>query len=245
MSKATIGSAVTFGGALFLGTMLSSGAAHAIPTCTSTITLAGGTGFVEDSAITTGVCVQTLDTLWGDFNISKLPLGGNIGFNLTNSGSPLVAHHGISFNDNYLASTTYDVSFAVEVNSGVNLLAELDSDFTQSTGNSTLVTTSVPVGNGTIDIMKTDSTALGNNDSITYNPNVQAITVSDMLTDGGADSAILSTVIESAPVKGIPSGAPAKIPEPASFAVLGMGLLGLGLVHRSRKAACTDTTSLA
>jgi hypothetical protein len=64
-----------------------------------------------------------------------------------------------------------------------------------------------------------------------------------MLTDGGADSAILSTVIESAPVN--ISISAAKIPEPASMAILGMGLLGLGMVRRSRKVACTDTTSPA
>jgi hypothetical protein len=235
MSKATAGSAIGFGAVLLLGTILNSGAANAVPTCTSTITLPGGSGIVEDSSIITGVCVQTLDTLWGDFNISDLPIGGNIGFNLTNSGSPLVAHHGISFNDNYSASTTYDVSFAVTVNYGTNLLADLDSDFTQATGTSTLVTTSIPAGTGTINISKTGSGGSGP-DSISYNPNVEAITVSDMLTDGGADSAILSTVIESGP---------ANVPEPTSMAILGTAVLGVGLVHRRRKLACPDTTSTA
>ena len=122
----------------------------------------------------------------------------------------LVAHHGISFNDNYAASTTYDVSFAVTVNYGTNLLADLDSDFTQATGTSTLVTTSIPAGTGTINISKTGSGGSGP-DSISYNPNVEAITVSDMLTDGGADLAILSTVIESGP---------ANVPEPTSMAIL-------------------------
>ena len=234
MSKATAGSAISFGAALLLGTMLNGGAANAF-TCSSTITLPGGSGFVEDSSITSGVCVQTLDALWGNFNITDLPPGGNIGFNLTNSGTPLVAHHGISFNANYLATTTYDVSFAVEVNSGTNLIANLDSDFTQATGTSTLVTTSIPAGTGTIDISKTGSSASGP-DSITYNPNVQAITVGDMLTDGGADSAILSTVIES----GL-----ANVPEPTSMAILGTALFGLGLVCRRRKVAWTETISPA
>jgi hypothetical protein len=158
-----------------------------------------------------------------------------IGVNLTNSGTPLVAHHGISFNDNYVATTTYDVSFAVEVNSGTNLLANLDSDFTQATGTSTLVTTSIPAGTGTIDISKTGSIASGP-DSITYSPNIQAITVSDMLPDGGADLAILSTVIVSGP---------AKVPEPTSMDILGTAVFGLGLVCRRRKVACTDTISPA
>jgi len=49
---------------------------QATPTCTSTIMLPNGNGVELDSALTAGVCVQSQDKLYGNFNLAGLPAGG-------------------------------------------------------------------------------------------------------------------------------------------------------------------------
>lgn len=50
--------------------------AQATPICTTTIVLPGGSGTVLDSSIAAGVCVQSEDKLYGNFNLGNLPTGG-------------------------------------------------------------------------------------------------------------------------------------------------------------------------
>lgn len=102
--------------------------------CTSTITLPGGNGFVDDNLLTPGVCVQTLDVTFGAFAIGGLPADGRAGFNTTNIGSPLVAQHTVSFNDNFQPLATYTMSYTAAILSGPSVFKSLNSDFTQTDG---------------------------------------------------------------------------------------------------------------
>jgi hypothetical protein len=224
-------SVVSFGAMLLIGTALSSGAANAgTITCSNTITLVGGNGFVQDSSITAGTCVQTLDKLFGNFSISDLPAGGNIGFNVTNSGSPIVAHHGVAFNNNFPQNSvnqTFTASYAVAVSGSTDLIKELDADFTQSNGTSNLQTVTTELGVGSIDIQKTGSTGTGP-DQINYSLGVVQLDVTNTLTDNGSISSILNTVVENAPAVGVP--------EPTSIALLGAAVVGLGTIRRRKSA---------
>src|SRR5260221_6886176 len=87
--------------------------AQANPTCTTTIVLPGGNGAVLDSSIAAGVCVQSQDKLYGNFNLGNLPTGGSINFGFaTVSG---IDQHTITFSDPFLPNTTYTDSFEVQV----------------------------------------------------------------------------------------------------------------------------------
>jgi len=195
-------------------------------TCTSTIVLSGaGNGFEADSSLGTGVCVQTADATFGNFNLAGLPAGGSVDFNVTNVGAPAVAYHGISFNDNFAAGTTYTMSYAVEITQGSNLFDELNADFTQTNGTSSLNTTTSQAGTGSIDFTKVGTQANGP-DEKQYSPGFRVLDVKDVLVDGGSVSAISNDAIENKQVD---------IFEPQSAAVLLTGMAGVIFLSRRKR----------
>ncbi len=224
----TTGSTIGFGAALLLGCALCSTASIASPiTCTKTLVLPGGNGFEADTALTAGVCVQTVDALFGNFDISALPAGGSVEFNLTNFGTPAVGYHGISFNDNYAAGNTYTADYSVKILTGSNLFKELDGDFTQNDGTSTLTTGTSQAGVGSIDWTKVGASGTGP-DMITYSPGFAELNVTNTLVDSGSVSAISDNAIENAPIA-------MKVPEPASMAVLAVACFGFAALRRRKQ----------
>jgi hypothetical protein len=232
MRRTTLGSSIGLGAVLLVGTALCGTAAQASPiTCKSTVVLAGGDGYVLDSKLGAGVCVQTVDAVFGDFKISDLPKGGRVAFNVTNFGTPLVGYHGISFNDNFVAGDTYTADYSVEILSGKNLFKEINGDFTQDDGTSTLLTTTTEAGKGSVDWTKTGASGTGP-DMINFKPGFTELDVTNKLIDGGSVTAVANDAIENAPVA-IKVGS--AIPEPASMAVLAAACFGFAAIRR-RKA---------
>jgi hypothetical protein len=227
MQRVTLVKTTILGTTLFLGMGLYGGVAYAQPIgCTSTITLAGGNGFVNDSSLTAGVCVQTADAIFGAFNIADLPAGGRVAFNTTNVGSPAVGNHGIAFNENFNPGTTYTMDYSVEIGLGTNTFVSLNGDFTQNSGTSTLIKTTTPTGTGSIDWTKVASVGSGP-DLVTYSPGATELAIVDTLTDNGSITSVSNDLIENKAVT---------VSEPATIALLGTGLLSLMLVGRRWRA---------
>jgi hypothetical protein len=220
-----------FGFALTGGllTLLMSALAAAAPTCTTTLVATGGNGiFLMSTLATPGTCVDAAGKLFGDFSFSASfsDPASNVVFSLnTVAGQD---HHQIAFNTVYLNGIDYSLGYEVEIFPVASPLTivTLDADFTQTAGGpSELIKQSTPLGAPAagIDLFKTGIVPTGNS-IITYTPGVTDLVITETLHDHGTISSITDTVIESG----------TSIPEPASLALVGLGLSALAMIRRRK-----------
>lgn len=219
---------------LALTAVIPSGPAKADPiACSTTDTFTNGIGTVPFSSLNDNFCVVAQDKLFGNFNLTSLPSGGNLLFNLTTVGN--IDHHQLSFNAPYQPGNTYSFSYDVQVDTATavpgTVITQLDSDFNQtaSTSASSLTKNTVPLGDPAsgIDIAKNNGTPTpGSVFTIDYLPGgVAALDITEQLIDNGNPSSITNTVSEA--VGGVP--------EPASLGLLGAGIVGLSLLRPRRR----------
>lgn len=211
------------------------GAAQAAPTCSSTINLGPtGTGIVAASSLSSGTCIASRDKIYGNFNLSSLPSDTVLIFNLNAVAS--LEHHQLSFDATYLTGHSYSFGYEVELNPSAmvagTIITSLDADFTQTVGGpSTLDKTTSPAGSATIHEVKVGPFVQpGSVLSSNFGPGVTDFTIAETLADNGTISSVTNTITEFVPGSNV-------IPEPATLALLGAGMAGVGFIRRRRKKA--------
>lgn len=189
--------------------------------CTNTITISGTSGFILNSQISSGTCVQNGDKLFGDFNLGNLPTGGFTLFT-NNPEANLVS---VTFFGNFLQNTTYNFGYELAVASPLNFISALSANILQTVGTSSLMATLTPTGTGMINFTTTGVVVSGNTSStFTQAQDVRNLIVNETFQPGADSNAsgILNSIDQTV------------IPEPSSLLLFGSGLLGLASWGRRR-----------
>ena len=216
---------------LLAGAPAVAGPTLSVATCNNGTIDLGASGSVAYQNLGAGVCVQVIDKLFGGFTFGS----GFVPDNLVTWNTLIISGvlvHQISFNNAYVNGNTYNLGFEVTVTDPTLQIVSLGGDFTQSAGtgiNSILTKNSDPTGNplGGINLHKTGTVASGP-DLILYPGGVTDLIINEQLVNTGAVSSITNTIVEN--------GIPIRVPEPASLALLGIGLSALGFSRRRKQS---------
>lgn len=222
-----IGTVMVSAGALAAGAL-------AAPTCVNINDLGpDGSGIVLRKDVTSGYCVLAKDKLYGDFDLGNLPKDTVLIFN--NNPVNGLTRYQLSFDATYKTNKTYKWNYDVSVAPGSptgTVIVSLDSDFTQTAGGPSILDKATnPTTADPIHLVKigADLQAAISNTSTSFGTGITDLMISETLVDKGTISSVTNTVVQFSPPNN-------NVPEPATLAILGAGLLGASFGRRKRRS---------